>query len=131
MPVTKQMVDEFVEQLERMHEEIISQSGGEHGIRDKGGLAHAAFEILRAAEKFVDKPFHGAAIIYNLIATRHYFVDGNKRTSHFAARAWLLSRNYDFKVSYEDAVPFIMSIARDKPLREIEEWIKENAVKHA
>jgi len=129
MTVTKQMVEEFVEKLENTHEDIIRQSGGEQGVRDTGGLAHAAFEILAAFEKYPNNPFRVAAVIYHMLATRHYFVDGNKRTSHVVAQTWLLSSGYDFNVEYEEAVPFIISIAQDKPIKEIEEWIKENAVK--
>ena len=69
------------------------------------------------------------AVIYNLLATRHYFVDGNKRTAHVTAQTWLLSSGYEFRVPYEEAVPFIISIAREKPIKEIEEWVRENAVK--
>ena len=129
MIVTKQMVDELVELIKIAHEKIIKESGGEQGVRDEGGLTHAAFEILSSIEKHPDKFFYNATVIYRMLATRHYFIDGNKRTSHVTAQTWLLSHGYDFKVDYEQAVPFIISIAQGKSLKEIEEWIKENVVK--
>lgn len=127
MAVTKQMVEEYAAEIEHVHDESIERFSGENGIRDKGGLHHAAFEILKAAES--DKPFHVAAVIYSLLATRHYFVDGNKRTAHAVAHAWLLSYGYDLKIPYSEAVPFIIDIAHGKPVAEIEKWIETNADK--
>ena len=130
MTITKQMVDELVELLKIAHDKVIKESGGEIGVRDEGGLSHAAFEILNSIEKHPNNLFYNAAVIYHMLATRHYFIDGNKRTSHVAAQIWLLSHKYDFKVDYEKAVPFIISIAKNKSLKEIEEWIRENVLKN-
>ncbi len=129
MTTTKKMTDDFMDRLENIHDEIIKKSGGEYGIRDGGGLSHAAFEILNAIERHPGNSFYIAAVIYHLLATRHYFVDGNKRTAHIAARTWLLSCGYDFKVSYEKAVPFIVDIARNKDVKDIEKWVEKSSIK--
>ncbi len=127
--ISREKVDELVEVLEKLHGDIINKSGGEHGVRDKGGLVHAAYEILKATERKNSDVFRTAAVIYRMLATRHYFVDGNKRTAHVMARIWLRSHGYRLKVSYAKAIPFIINIANNMPLEGIEQWIKENSVK--
>ncbi len=131
MKLTKEVVQNFTQTIMDLHEHlIINYSGGEHGIRDLGGLEHAVTLILTDYEKYKERPFYVSAKAYQLLATRHYFVDGNKRTSHLLAKVLLLDTGYRFVPKYTDAVQFIIDIAaKKKTLKEIEEWIKANVSK--
>ncbi len=129
--VTKAVVEKFRDSLLRLHEKIIDVSGGEQGVRDIGGFEHAIYEIISCAERYGSKkPFLIAAKAYSLLATRHYFVDGNKRTSHIVAKLVLLEYGYVFRPAYSEAVEFILEIAGgNKSVEAIEDWIKDSASK--
>ncbi|MBI3190673.1 Fic family protein [archaeon] len=89
---------------------------------------HAIFEIVKAGEKEQDRPYHAAAKIYQLLATRHYFNDGNKRTSHILAKILLLSYQIYLEVRYANSINFIIEIAdKQKTVDQIQEWIKNNS----
>ncbi len=65
-----------------------------------------------------------------MFSTRHYFIDGNKRTAHVLAKLNLLDQGYIFKINYKTAVSFIISIAaNNKSITEIEYWIKASCDK--
>jgi len=130
MKLTKEAVQNFTQTVIDLHEHlIIDYSGGEHGIRDSGGLEHAVTLILADYEKYKESPFYVSAKAYQLLATRHYFVDGNKRTAHLLAKVLLLDTGYRFKPKYTDAVQFIIDIAaKKKSLKEVEDWIKTNVI---
>ncbi len=73
-------------------------------------------------------PVQIAAKIYELLATRHYFVDGNKRTSHIIAKSTLLLLGYYFKTPYSEAIEFIVQIADGKKeIKQVEDWIEKNS----
>lgn len=128
MPFTKDYVDQATKSIIAMHDTIIKTTGGELGIRDQGGLEHAIYTFLNAKEK--SDGIHVCATIYKMFASRHYFVDGNKRIAHVFAKAWLFMSNIHFKTPYKEAVRFIMEIAiNKKSLQDIEKWIVSNSEK--
>lgn len=80
-----------VDQAIRVHDGLIEQHGGLHGIRDIGLLASAlempksAFDGHEMFPTIVDK---AAAYLFYL-ARNHPFIDGNKRTAAFTAVLFL------------------------------------------
>lgn len=71
---------------------------------------------------FVEK----AVTLLEIIAKEHPFVDGNKRTAFAAAETTLRLSGYYLGVTDEDAIDFILKVARrelthDKVVR----WIKD------
>ncbi len=77
MPATKSEISEFRENIIELHNKIIDRSGGERGIRDEGGLDHGIYMLISYFDTHKDKPVEIAAKIFDIFATRHYFVDGN------------------------------------------------------
>ncbi len=130
--VSKRFVEDYKEEIIKIHSDIIKESGGEAGIRDKGGLHHAAYQILRYITKNKDDPVSIGAKIYDDLAKRHYFVDGNKRTAHCFAKMVLITLDHHLKIRYKQALDFILKIARHNnpaPFNEIKTWIQKNLIK--
>lgn len=129
MPPTKEETKNKTEFIIEMHNIIVKESGGELGVRDIGGLEHAVYTILRLIENKSNKNTYISARIYELFATRHYFVDGNKRIAHIFSVSFLDTTGRFFVAPYEEAVDFIIQIAdRKKSVKEIEKWIESNSI---
>ncbi len=102
------------------------------GIRDEGGLYQSVYKILKSRIKYANDPFSLAAFVYQEIARKHHFVDGNKRTAHVYAKLMLYLSGYVFKLEYKLATLFIMKIAEHNSqvtFQEIKEWAEKNSKK--
>ncbi len=126
----------FVEQsylvLLKLHEDIISLSGGEQGVRDEGGLYHSVYKILLYQERFEEQPGKIASLIFRELAQKHHFTDGNKRTSYAFAKVSLYLLGYHFSIKYEEALSQIVTIASYQSSlskEQIAQWIEEHLEK--
>src|SRR3989344_6489814 len=125
--VTKEKVSNWTNLLKQIHPLIILRSGGIGGIRDEGGLYNSVYRVLTFLQKHPGHSYLIAAYIYKEFATRHHFMDGNKRTAHLFVRIFLISRNLQLKVQYKEPAQFIISIAHEKKsLKEIEAWVRRH-----
>lgn len=109
-----------------VHERVIAETGGVHGITNPGGLESA---LARPFTAFGGKELFGnlwgkvAALIHSLIAF-HPFADGNKRTALVAADVCLRLNGHRL-VPSEEVEPFFWAIARgEKAVEEIADWLK-------
>ena len=130
--VSKELIESSTKMIIIVHDMIIKESGGTFGIRDSGGIYNAAYRILNYVNKNIDNPYSIGAFVYQDLAKRHHFVDGNKRTAHCFAKIILLSIGYHLKPKYCNATEFILAIARDKnpkTFKEIRDWINKNSTK--
>ena len=127
MTIKKEEILIFKKVVELLHDWIILKTGGELGMRDDGGLYHICTRIYEYSEK--NMPFFDwVSHIYKDFATRHYFIDGNKRTAHTLAKAALIAHGYHFKIPYKEAVKFIIEIGDSKKsLGDIKKWLEENS----
>ena len=133
MKVTKLDVELWADAIIAVHDMIIDKIDGptgQKGVRDMGGLEHAIFSIMSIDNKY-GRPIYVAAKTYQMLATRHYFFDGNKRTSHITAKVFLsVFGGLHLKVHYKEAAEFIVAIANGKKImKEIEDWIESNSEK--
>ncbi|MHB1869105.1 MAG: type II toxin-antitoxin system death-on-curing family toxin [Nitrososphaerales archaeon] len=80
-----------------------------------------ALEKSRATPDLAEQ----AAILLQIIAAEHPFVDGNKRTA-FASAELLLSLNgYYIEVDDEEAIEFILKVARKElGMGKVTAWIE-------
>lgn len=86
--------------------------------------------MLKRKEK-QNAPVLVGAFVYEELARRHHFNDANKRTSHGFAKVMLFLMGLHFKIEYDEAVKFIIEIAKHKSkvtLEEIEKWISSHVV---
>lgn len=109
-----------------IHERLIEETGGVHGIANPGGLESALarpFTAFGGTELFPDLVSKVAALIHSLIAF-HPFADGNKRTALVAADVCLRLNGYRLVPSSE-VEPFFWAVARgEKETDEITAWLK-------
>ena len=118
-----------VAQVSAIHSEVIGQTGGLSGIRDKHLLESA---IARPQAGFGDKELYAdifskvAALGYSLICS-HPFVDGNKRSGYVAMRLFLNINGYEIMASVEEKYKFVMEIAKNiRKEKSIAEWLEKN-----
>lgn len=117
----------YPNQIIFLHKEIISASGGSHGVRDTGILDSAVYRpqaSFGGRDLYPDLFAKAAALGHSLISN-HPFIDGNKRAGFEAMRLFLRLNGRDIKASADEKFDFVMSIA-DKKLNEyaMTEWLK-------
>jgi death-on-curing protein len=118
-------------ELALIHEWVIQETGGVHGITNPGGLESSLerpFTKFGGIELFPDLISKIAALIHSLIAF-HPFADGNKRTAVVAADVCLRLNGYRL-IPSADVESFFWSVARgEKEIDEITKWLK-NHIEH-
>ncbi|MBE9008226.1 type II toxin-antitoxin system death-on-curing family toxin [Fortiea sp. LEGE XX443] len=112
-----------------LHRQIIEQSGGALGIRDRGTLESAlaqprmTFSGEDLYPTLVDK---AAAIGFSLIMN-HPFIDGNKRIGHAAMEVFLVMNGYEIDASVDEQEVIILSLASGELAREaFTQWLKNH-----
>lgn len=103
-----------------MHQALIDEFGGSHGIRDEGLLESALaapqseyFGVV-VNESVYDQ---AAAYLYHLIKN-HPFVDGNKRVAYAAMRTFLGGNGYHLDLSQDAKYEMVMDVAESKISKE-------------
>ncbi|MCK6469683.1 MAG: type II toxin-antitoxin system death-on-curing family toxin [Candidatus Brocadia sinica] len=118
-----------LEELLVIHEMIVDETGGVHGVINLGGLDSSLarpFTSFQGQELFPDLWSKVAALIHSIIAF-HPFVDGNKRVALVAADVCLRMNGYRL-IPSEEIEPFFWSIARgEKSVEEITQWIQSHS----
>lgn len=115
-----------------IHDSIIRDSGGSHGIRNQGGLESAlalprqAFGETELYPSIIDK----AAILCFSIVKNHPFVDGNKRVGHAAMETFLVLNGMEVSADVDEQEQIFLNLASGKMTREeFLLWLQNN-VRH-
>ena len=115
-------------ELALIHERVIEETGGVHGVTNPGGLESALarpFTSFGGLAMFPDLVSKVAALIHGIIAF-HPFADGNKRTALVAADVCLRLNSYRI-VPSEEVEPFFWAVARgEKEIEEIAKWLRSH-----
>ena len=128
--VKKEEAHNYEKLLLAVHDAIVESNGDPKGQREGCSLLLGAMNII-CQFKTKQDVFFCAAFVYKELATRHYFIEGNKRTAHCMAKAHLFSEGFHLKVHYRYAEPFIKEIAEgQKKLPEIIDWLEKNSAKY-
>ncbi len=115
-----------------INEEMVSQFGGIHGVRDlhilKSAIGRPQISIgFQDAYKSI---FDKAAALLHSIINNHPFLDGNKRTSLFSAITFLDRNKWSVEFKRKEAVKFIRKAHNeDYSVEQISKWLKEHSVK--
>ena len=113
-----------------IHYRLVSETGGEHGVRDIGLLESA---IARPGATF-DKQelykniFEKAAALMESLVNNHPFIDGNKRTGIACTVLFLRQNGILFSAKNSDLEEFTLRVASTKiKLPEISKWLKNHS----
>lgn len=112
-----------VQEALELHQMLIDQFGGSHGVRDVGLVESA---IHRPKSGYYETLSMQAAALLHSFALNHAFIDGNKRMAFAAAAVFLSVNGYRLVVSADDAERFIVqTIIQDKiELEGIARWLE-------
>lgn len=113
--------------VEAIQDQLITEHGGSHGIRDEGLLESA---LARAPNQFA----YGSPTLAALAAAyavglgrNHAFIDGNKRVALAAADVFLQLNGYELVAPEAEAVVMTRELAAGKCSEdEYAAWIAEH-----
>jgi death-on-curing protein len=115
----------------KLHDLIISETGGSHGLRDLGLLESALGQpqqTFGGDDLYPTLVAKAAALGFSLIKN-HPFVDGNKRVGHAAVEAVLMLNGFELSAGVDDAESMILAIAAGSQTREeFQEWLERHLV---
>lgn len=118
-----------LEEILRLHFQVIEDFGGSHGVRDEGRLesvVNAPAQNVLGKDQYVSVYDKAAVYLRNIIGD-HPFTDGNKRSA-LTVCAIFLDRN-GYRINADPAVleNFIVTVAIDHlSIEEISEWLSVN-----
>ena len=118
------------EQVLFVHYRLISETGGEHGVRDLG-LLESAVARPRATfdqQELYPDVFEKASALLESLIQNHPFVDGNKRTGIACAVLFLQQNGISFSAKNADLAKFTLRVASSKTGRsEITKWLRNHS----
>ena len=121
-----------LKELVLIHEMVINETGGVHGIINPIALESVLlrpFSSFEGKELFPDMWSKIAALVHSLIAF-HPFIDGNKRTAFVAAEVILNLNGYHITPDFEHEAFFWAMARGEKSIEEIQVWLKRYAKPH-
>lgn len=117
-----------VEEVIQIHDDLVSEYGGLHGIRDMGLLV-SAIEMPKATmfgEYLHESIFDKASAYLFHIVCNHAFVDGNKRTGAAAALIFLFQNAYKVKFDMREFEEMVCKVAKGELSKEeISKFLKK------
>ena len=118
------------EQVLFVHYRLVSETGGEHGVRDLGSLESAVARPRATFDRQELYPdiFEKAAALMESLINNHPFVDGNKRTGIACAVLFLQQNGVSFSARNADLEKFTLRVASSNAGRsEITKWLKKHS----
>lgn len=116
-----------LEEILRLHHQIIEDFGGSHGVRDEGRLrsvVEAPMQEVFGVEQYVSL-FEKAAVYLRNIIGDHPFADGNKRTALTVCGVFLIRNKHALVADPLDLENFTVRIATDHlDIPEIAAWLQ-------
>lgn len=115
------------EQVLFLHDRLVEETGGVHGVRDLGGLESA---LARPQAAFGGTEFYPdlmtkAAVLMDGLIRNHPFIDGNKRTGIATAALFLQVNGYRLVATNAELENFALGVTTTKPdLAQIAEWFR-------
>ncbi|MBK8704132.1 MAG: type II toxin-antitoxin system death-on-curing family toxin [Saprospiraceae bacterium] len=116
------------DEVNAIHQFLISEFGGSPGVRDQGQLEAA---LNRPQQTFDGSDLYPtaqekAAAILESIVINHPFIDGNKRVGYVLMRMTLLNAGLDIDATQEEKYQLVISVAKGElNLSAIIKWINE------
>ena len=118
------------EQVLFIHYRLVSDTGGEHGVRDLGLLESAVARPQATFDRQELYPdvFEKAAALMESLIGNHPFADGNKRTGITCAILFLQQNGVSFSAKNADLEKFTLRVASSRAGRaEIAKWLRKHS----
>lgn len=118
-----------VEEVLRLHYELIEDFGGSHGVRGEHRLQSAVEAPKQNVFGQEQYPtiFEKAAVYMRAIIADHPFIDGNKRTAVTVAGIFLMRNRTHLTASQKALEDFAVKIAVDHlSVKQITAWLKSH-----
>jgi len=107
------------DEIVKIHDQIIKESGGHKGILNYGNVDFTASQTKTT--KWLNRKV--AVLLFGIVA-RHPFLDGNKRTGFIAAETLLKLNNKKFKASDKDIWIKLHKISQgEMNIDQIKKWL--------
>ena len=108
-----------------IHDDQITQFGGEFGLRDAGALESA---LARPQIGYYDGIIEDAAALMESLAINHPFVDGNKRVAFFVTDTFLRMNGHFVDCDSIEAYDHFMHLFDTNSFRFVElvAWLSDN-----
>ena len=127
--MTKRLNESFIMTL---HDRMIDEFGGSHGIRDTGSLRSALaapFHGFAGTEAFPTVQQKAARLAYGLVEN-HPFLDGNKRIGAHSMLIFLALNGIKVDYDQQELSDLFLSVAAgEKGYDEILRWLFEHETK--
>jgi death on curing protein len=118
------------EQVLFVHYRLLSETGGEHGVRDVG-LLESAIARPRATfdrQELYTDIFEKAAALMESLINNHPFIDGNKRTGIACTVLFLKQNGIPFSAKNSELEKFTLRVASSKiGLAQIAKWLENHS----
>ena len=121
------MID--IEEVLEIHNFLINEFGGSHGLRDQALLESALLRPFTtfSGEDLYKTPVEKAAAVFESIVKNHPFQDGNKRIAYVVLRLVLMNSGLDIVSSEEEKYEFVIKTASGKlTIDEVKKWIGDH-----
>jgi len=109
-----------------IHQMIIKETGGSHGVRDEGLLDSAIYMpymTFDGADLYPLLEDKASRLCFGLVKN-HPFIDGNKRIGAIAMRAFLCANGVEVHYSQSELIDCILSLAKGElSAEELTAWI--------
>lgn len=118
------------EQVLFVHYRLLSETGGEHGVRDLGLLesAIARPQATFDRQELYQDIFEKAAALMESLVNNHPFVDGNKRTGIACAVLFLQQNGVSFSAKNAELEKFNLRVASSNAGHpEITKWLRKHS----
>ena len=118
-------------QIILLHDQLIDETGGAHGIRDEGLLESAVLtpmQTFEGTELFPSVEEKAARLGYGLVKN-HAFVDGNKRIGAHAMLVFLAVNGIRIWYTQKELSDIIVQIASgEKDYPDLLLWLRSHTV---
>lgn len=116
-------------QVLMLHEQLIEQTGGSHGIRDEGLLESALsapFHGMGSIDAYPSLQQKAARLGYGLIQN-HPFIDGNKRIGTHVMLVFLALNGIELQYTQDELSNIILEIASgNKNCDDLFQWLRQH-----
>ena len=119
-----------LEEILRLHFQVIEDFKGSHGVRDEGRLKSVVNspKLIVFGEEQYSSLYEKAAVYLRNIIGDHPFSDGNKRTAITVCGIFLSRNNIILSAKPKDLEELTIKVAADHlGIDEITEWLNSNS----